>query len=199
MQTSVSTCGSVKTVCENLTIEKLSLCECTATVVIYSHECCRGICYMTALNLPQDLQKGCWGVVSPWHSDFIAIVKRIRNEVVTTLVRSVRPGNDVPASDLRVGNDPCVWLSIGQIAPGKIVLSMLKTIIHIMWVAASVGGLTITLLQACATVKRPPANYMRSPNDQNSQQNCSWDRNSVTAPLATNHGVFQLILFWHML
>ncbi len=52
-----------------------------------------------------------------------------------------------------------------------------------MRVAASVRGLTATLLQACATVKRPPANYMRSPNDHNSQQRCSWDRNSVMAPL----------------
>ena len=57
---------------------------------------------------------------------------------------------------------------------------MLKTITPILRVAASVRGLTTTLLQACATVKRPPANYMRSPNDYNSQQRCSWDRNSVT-------------------
>ncbi len=52
-----------------------------------------------------------------------------------------------------------------------------------MRVAASVCSLTTSLLQACATVKRPPANYMRSPKDHNSQQRCSWDRNSVTAPL----------------
>ncbi len=35
-----------------------------------------------------------------------AMVKHIRNEVVTILVRSVRPGSDVLASDWRVGNDP---------------------------------------------------------------------------------------------
>ncbi len=63
---------------------------------------------------------------------------------------------------------------------------MLKTITPIMRVAASICGLTTTLLQACATVKRPPANYMRSPNDHNSQQRCSWDRKSVTAPLGIN-------------
>ena len=53
-------------------------------------------------KLATPLQEGCWRVASPWHSDFIAIVKRIRNEVVTILVRSVRPGTDVLASDLRV-------------------------------------------------------------------------------------------------
>ena len=52
MQTPASCCGSVKTVCKYLTIEKLSGCECTATVVVYSHASCRGICYMTAVNLP---------------------------------------------------------------------------------------------------------------------------------------------------
>ncbi len=45
---------------------------------------------------------------SPWHSDFIAILKRIRTEVVKTLVRSVRLGSDVLVSDLLVGNGPCV-------------------------------------------------------------------------------------------
>ena len=35
-----------------------------------------------------------------------AIGNRIRNEVVTTLVRSLRPVSHVLASDLRVGNDP---------------------------------------------------------------------------------------------
>ena len=59
-------------------------------------------------KLATPLQKGCRGIASPWHSDFIAIVKRIMNEVVTTLVRSVRPGSDIIASDVRVGNDPCV-------------------------------------------------------------------------------------------
>ena len=56
-----------------------------------------------------------------------------------------------------------------------------------MRVAASVRDLTTTLLQVCATVKRPPANYMRSPNNHNSQQRCSWDHNSVTAPLVITH------------
>ncbi len=50
---------------------------------------------------------------------------------------------------------------------------MLKTITPIMRVAASIRGLTTTLLQACATVKRPLANYMRSPNNHNSQQRCT--------------------------
>ncbi len=63
---------------------------------------------MTAVNLPHPCRRVAEGLQSPWHSDFIAIVKRIRNEVETTLVRSVRPGSDVLASDLRVGNDPCV-------------------------------------------------------------------------------------------
>ena len=68
----------------------------------------QGILLYDCSKLATPLQEGCWGVASPWHSDFIAIVKRIRNEVETTLVRSVRPGSDVLASDLRVGNDPCV-------------------------------------------------------------------------------------------
>ncbi len=68
--------------------------------------------YMTNLlydcsKLASPLQEGCWGIASPWHSDFIAIVKCIRNEVVTTLMRSSRPGSDVLASDLLVGNDLC--------------------------------------------------------------------------------------------
>ncbi len=63
---------------------------------------------MTAVNLQHPLQEGCWGVASPWHGDFIAIVKRVRNKVVTALVRPVRPGSDVLTSDLRIGNDPCV-------------------------------------------------------------------------------------------
>ncbi len=58
-------------------------------------------------KLASPLQEGCYGIASPWHSDFIAIVKRIRNEVVATLVRFSRSGSDVLASDLRVGNDPC--------------------------------------------------------------------------------------------
>ncbi len=107
MQTPASCCGSVKTVSEYLTIEKLSACVCTATVEIYSHASCRGICYMTAVNLPHTCRRVV-EVASPWHSDFIAIVKRIKNKVETTLVRSVRPWSDVLASDLRVGNDPCV-------------------------------------------------------------------------------------------
>ncbi len=60
--------------------------------------------YMIAVNFLHP----CRRVASPWHSDFTAIVKRVRNEVVATLIRSVRPGSDVLASDLRVGNDPCV-------------------------------------------------------------------------------------------
>ncbi len=55
-------------------------------------------------KLATPLQEGFRGVASPWHSDFFAIVKRIRNEVETTLVRSVCPGSGVLASDLRVGN-----------------------------------------------------------------------------------------------
>ncbi len=135
-------------------------------------------------KLATPLQEGCWGIASPCHSDFIATVKRIRKEVVTTLVQSVLPGSHVLASDLRVGNDPCISLTYWSYrSRKKIVLSMLKTITPILWVAVSLRDITTTLLQACTTVKRPPANYMRSPDDHNSQRRCSWDRNSVTAPL----------------
>ncbi len=89
----------------------------------------QGILLYGCSKLATPLQVGCWGFASPWHSDFIAIVKRIRNEIVTTLVWPVRPGSDVLSSDLRVGNDPCVWLTYwSDRSPKKIVLSMLKTI-----------------------------------------------------------------------
>ncbi len=100
-----------------------------------------------------------------------AIVKRITNEVVTTLVRCVRPGSDVLASDLRVGNDPLRLNNVlVRSQPNKntcVVLSLLKTITPVLRVAASVRDLSTTLLQAYA------ANYMRPPNDHNSQQRSS--------------------------
>ncbi len=76
---------------------------------IFAHEL-QGNLLCDSSKIATSLQEFCWGVASPWHSDFIAIVKRIRNEVVTTLVRSAHHASNtsnVLASDLRVGNDPC--------------------------------------------------------------------------------------------